>query len=304
MTLPSNVGTGLVTGRFIRVVADGGDEDRDPDALPLSGMSIRFTPSVARFRNVAMTPPSTIVAEAVTASTDEDGVLIGPDSEPGVRLVATDDPDLDPTNFTYQVTISGTGIATFSFNIAVPEGEEVDLTTVVPVPASPAQALPEWQAAVNTVIEARDATLAARDEILDGGGGTIGGDGKSAYQIALDNGFSGTEAEWLTSLEGADGEDGTDGREVQLQTSATHIQWRYVGGTWADLVTLDSLKGEDGAPGAPGADGEEGAPGAPGADGEDGTPGECRRRARACRPTSSSTSRPRGPGPTTRTSRT
>jgi hypothetical protein len=32
--------------------------------------------------------------------------------------------------------------------------------------------------------------------------------GKSAYQIAVDNGFVGTEAQWLASLQGAAGEDG------------------------------------------------------------------------------------------------
>lgn len=35
-----------------------------------------------------------------------------------------------------------------------------------------------------------------------------GENGKSAYQIAVDNGFIGTEAEWLASLRGADGKDG------------------------------------------------------------------------------------------------
>ena len=35
-----------------------------------------------------------------------------------------------------------------------------------------------------------------------------GVNGKSAYQIAVDNGFIGTEAEWLSSLRGADGKDG------------------------------------------------------------------------------------------------
>lgn len=38
-----------------------------------------------------------------------------------------------------------------------------------------------------------------------------GKDGKSAYQIAVDNGFIGTEAEWLASLNGTDGRDGVDG---------------------------------------------------------------------------------------------
>ena len=45
--------------------------------------------------------------------------------------------------------------------------------------------------------------------------------GKSAYDVAVDNGFIGTEAEWLTSLQGADGADGvgipvggTDGQVI------------------------------------------------------------------------------------------
>ena len=44
-----------------------------------------------------------------------------------------------------------------------------------------------------------------------GADGSIGADGKSAYEIALDNGFVGTEVEWLAGLKGADGADGLNG---------------------------------------------------------------------------------------------
>lgn len=37
--------------------------------------------------------------------------------------------------------------------------------------------------------------------------------GKSAYEIAVENGFEGTESEWLDSLKGTDGRNGTDGRD-------------------------------------------------------------------------------------------
>ena len=37
--------------------------------------------------------------------------------------------------------------------------------------------------------------------------------GKSAYQIALDKGFVGTEEEWLDSLHGKDGLDGKNGQD-------------------------------------------------------------------------------------------
>ena len=37
-----------------------------------------------------------------------------------------------------------------------------------------------------------------------------GKDGKSAYQIAVDNGFEGSESEWLASLKGKPGDDAPD----------------------------------------------------------------------------------------------
>ena len=42
----------------------------------------------------------------------------------------------------------------------------------------------------------------------DGTDGSDGADGASAYEIAVANGFIGTETEWLESLHGADGEQG------------------------------------------------------------------------------------------------
>ena len=41
--------------------------------------------------------------------------------------------------------------------------------------------------------------------------GRDGADGKSAYQVAIDNGYIGTEAEWLASLKGERGEPGEAG---------------------------------------------------------------------------------------------
>lgn len=46
---------------------------------------------------------------------------------------------------------------------------------------------------------------------------------------------------------------GDDGLSVELQKSATHIQWRQTGGTWADLVPLADLVGAAGSAGAAGA---------------------------------------------------
>src|SRR5690606_37590804 len=68
--------------------------------------------------------------------------------------------------------------------------------------------------------------------------GTNGIDGLSVYQIALNNGFVGTEAEWLASLQGTNGIDGQDGLSayqiaVNNGFSGTEAEW------------LASLQGSD-----------------------------------------------------------
>ena len=110
--------------------------------------------------------------------------------------------------------------------------------------------------------------------------------GKSAYEVAVENGFSGTETEWLASLKGATGAPGADGRDGEDGKTP------YVGdnGNWyigADDTGKPSRgakgdkgeKGEKGDPGSPGAKGDKGEPGAkgepgsPGAKGDKGDPG-------------------------------
>lgn len=56
-------------------------------------------------------------------------------------------------------------------------------------------------------------------------------DGKSAYEIAVENGFVGSESEWLESLKGADGKDGVDGKDgTSAMEEFCEISY-YYGGT-------------------------------------------------------------------------
>jgi len=64
-----------------------------------------------------------------------------------------------------------------------------------------------YQVAVNNGFVGTEAEWLASLEGSDGVNGEDGADGASAYAIALANGFVGTQAEWLASLEGADGLD-------------------------------------------------------------------------------------------------
>lgn len=65
---------------------------------------------------------------------------------------------------------------------------------------------------VVTLALAKNYTEAA----VAGAGGIKGEDGKSAYQIAVENGFVGTELEWLTSLKGVKGDSGEPGNDYVL----------------------------------------------------------------------------------------
>lgn len=98
-------------------------------------------------------------------------------------------------------------------------------------------------------------------------GGIIG---LTAYQLALRNGFVGTETEWLASLKGADGSKGVDyrGPYNSSNTYAVDDAVTYLGSSYVCVVdgtvgnpidypsrwTLFAKKGDDGVPGAVGPD--------------------------------------------------
>ena len=78
-----------------------------------------------------------------------------------------------------------------------------------------------------------------------------GKDGKSAYEIAVEHGFVGTETEWLESLKGVDGKDGLPGRDGIDGTDgkSAYIIAVEHGFTGTENEWLQSLKGADGKDG-------------------------------------------------------
>ena len=117
--------------------------------------------------------------------------------------------------------------------------------------------------------------------------GKDGVNGKSAYEIAVDNGYPGTEQAWLASLKGdkgdtgepgaagekgepgekgdtgaagKDGRDGTTGRDGVNGASAYEIAVQH-GYSGSETAWLESLHGADGAKGDIGASGKDGADG-------------------------------------------
>jgi microcystin-dependent protein len=139
--IPSNLSYGTVTGRFIVGYQDSADEGLEPDAIPAAG-SIIFTASTNLIKNTGADPdPVTVLPATVEATLDSEGYLCGYGTTRGINLVATDDVDGNPINWTwgaeFRLTDSaGSPVRVTPFSFSLPGGTAVDLTTVAPMPGS------------------------------------------------------------------------------------------------------------------------------------------------------------------------
>ena len=128
---------------------------------------------------------------------------------------------------------------------------------------------------VITIVDADGETSAT---LHNGANGEKGTDGKSAYQIAVEQGYQGSESDWLSSLKGDKGEkgntgakgnpgqDGTDGKSAY----AIAVEHGYEDSEEKWLLSLKGEKGDPGDRGLQGVPGEKGEKGDAGVAGKDG----------------------------------
>ena len=148
-----------------------------------------------------------------------------------------------------------------------------------------------WNAVKNLNVDIKDRQTieeglykAFTNEGAEGTQGPAGEDGKSAYELAVEQGYQGNLDEWLNSLQGQDGTPGADGTNAEItdctatvdNTSGTPKVVVTMGGTASkrtfkfDFTGLVGAKGEPGRDGINGTDGRDGTQGPAGADGQDG----------------------------------
>ena len=132
---------------------------------------------------------------------------------------------------------------------------------------------------VITIVDAEGETSAT---LHNGANGEKGTDGKSVYQIAVEQGYQGSESDWLSSLKGDKGEkgntgakgnpgqDGTDGKSAY----AIAVEHGYEDSEDEWLLSLKGDTGERGEKGDTGLQGERGEKGETGQQGEQGPKGE------------------------------
>ena len=86
----------------------------------------------------------------------------------------------------------------------------------------------------------------------DGKDGSNGADGKNG--INGKDGINGSDGS--NGADGKNGKDGIDGKSIEVQRAETHIQWRYEGGEWQNLVAIADITGPTGQNGKDGANGK------------------------------------------------
>ena len=129
---------------------------------------------------------------------------------------------------------------------------------------------------VITIVDADGETSAT---LHNGANGEKGTDGKSAYQIAVEQGYQGSESDWLSSLKGDKGEKGNTGAKGNPVQDGADGKSAYAiavehGYEDSEEKWLLSLKGEKGDTGERGEKGEKGDPGDRGLQGVPGEKGE------------------------------
>lgn len=129
---------------------------------------------------------------------------------------------------------------------------------------------------VITIVDADGETSAT---LHNGANGEKGTDGKSAYQIAVEQGYQGSESDWLSSLKGDKGEKGNTGAKGNPGQDGADGKSAYAiavehGYEDSEEKWLLSLKGEKGDTGKRGEKGDTGLQGERGEKGETGQQGE------------------------------
>lgn len=131
-TLPANVSTGRVKGRFGTAEVLVGDDDGVANLYPITSETITFTSTASVLLNSAASPdPVVILPKPIVCTLDSQGYMVDSAGHRWCDLIATDDNDLTPSGRKWTVTCSaGLGISPFAISVA--GGTTVDLTTLIP----------------------------------------------------------------------------------------------------------------------------------------------------------------------------
>lgn len=161
--IPSPMTWGTVRGNFGALNADSSDAGLAPDLDVVQG-TVTLTPRVPLVKILNPLNPMIAIAKTVNCSIIN-GVLIGPDGSPDVRVVASDSPGFEPAPLQWDVRIQITGasVQPAPMIIDVPGGKVVDLALVVPSPpAIPVVTVVTEETKIAAMVAASEAQASAQ----------------------------------------------------------------------------------------------------------------------------------------------
>ena len=201
--VPEDISFGYVTDHVLLAVGDGDDEDDHPDAIAAEG-SVTFTPVNP---NVAVHGgDATIAIQPITATVRESDGRLTYNGKAGVWLVVGD--------YKVRWALKGAKITDATIRVTADHTPENPLVLARQIEITPS---PTVRLVVNEELYRRTEGLVEEVQgIVSDLSGTIESEivritsegdyrGPSAYQVAVEEGFEGTEAEWLATLVGPEG---------------------------------------------------------------------------------------------------
>ena len=172
---PADLGHGTFVGRFGFMDADNHDPDREPNITSATGGTVTITPSARSVRYSGAQGPMILAARPAKGVIDSEGYLCtakadGSAGDRGMVFPATDDTDLTPTNWTYEVSIILDGqVRIPAFHVKLPTGATVDLSLAAPVPSSGGTAVvvdPKTAERAEAAAAQAEATVAGIDRAI------------------------------------------------------------------------------------------------------------------------------------------
>ncbi len=143
---------------------------------------------------------------------NENGAALDADGNPAIHLPVDADREI---RYEFRIEASGGGFTTHLIDLAAGDLAPLDFSDTLdlgisnqPLPVYAALAQQTSAARLNSLIAPLVAELGEGlqgEPGVDGADGQDGAPGLSAYEIAVQNGFTGNESEWLETLDGAPG---------------------------------------------------------------------------------------------------
>lgn len=175
--MPDPITHGKVVGRVLLGKVTAPQTQPLPEYTPMPSAVVEFKALLpeGRMKALMQTDQTSVFLRTFLADTDDKGYLRDPAGNRGIMLPSSVDPSLGYSEWVWRMTIvtpvAAPIVQTFILPPFTKAGDEVDITTLTPIPAEPGRELAQWEALYLRVVGVRqrvqEAGATAIAEILE-----------------------------------------------------------------------------------------------------------------------------------------